>query len=66
MGYLFKLLSHEFQIMEGHMGDYWKQANGAIDIRAYQREYIMIPVADVRAGWLVSAPYLLIAKFSST
>lgn len=46
------MLSHEFQIMEGHMGDYWKQANGAIDIRAYPREYIMSPVADARAGWL--------------
>jgi len=46
------MLSHEFQIMEGHMGDYWQQANGAIDIRAYQREYIMSPVADARANWL--------------
>lgn len=46
------MLSHEFQIMEGHMGDYWQQANGAIDIRAYQREYIMSPVADTRANWL--------------
>ncbi len=46
------MLSHEFQIMEGHMGDYWQQANGAIDIKAYQREYIMSPVADLRAGWL--------------
>ena len=46
------MLSHEFQIMEGHMGDYWRQANGAIDIRAYPREYLMSPVADMRAGWL--------------
>lgn len=46
------MLSHEFQIMEGHMGDYWKQANGAIDIRAYPREFIMSPVADFRAEWL--------------
>jgi len=46
------MLSHEFPIMEGHMGDYWQQANGAIDIRAYQREYIMSPVADARAAWL--------------
>ncbi|GAA6138297.1 hypothetical protein NBRC116583_20440 [Arenicella sp. 4NH20-0111] len=46
------MLSHEFQIMEGHMGDYWVQANGAIDVRAYPREYVMSPVADPRAPWL--------------
>lgn len=40
------MLSQEFQIMEGHMGDYWCQANSAIDIRAYPPEYIMSAVAD--------------------
>ena len=40
------MLSQEFQIMEGHMGDFWSQANSAIDIRAYIPEYIMNPVAD--------------------
>jgi len=40
------MLSQEFQIMQGHMGDYWSQANSAIDIRAYLPEYIMNPVAD--------------------
>lgn len=40
------MLSQEFQIMEGHMGDYWSQATSAIDIRAYLPEYIMNPVAD--------------------
>ncbi|MDZ7612706.1 MAG: DUF1080 domain-containing protein [Flavobacteriaceae bacterium] len=40
------MLSQEFQIMEGHMGDYWSQANSAIDIRAFIPEYIMNPVAD--------------------
>ncbi|RJE75397.1 DUF1080 domain-containing protein [Reichenbachiella sp. MSK19-1] len=40
------MLSQEFQIMEGHMGDYWSQANSAIDIRAYLPEGIMSPVAD--------------------
>ena len=40
------MLSQEFQVMEGHMGDYWSQATSAIDIRAYQPEYIMNPVAD--------------------
>lgn len=40
------MLSQEFQIMEGHIGDYWQQATSAIDIRAYQPEFIMNPVAD--------------------
>ncbi len=40
------MLSQEFQIMEGHMGDYWCQANSAIDIRAYQSEGVMNRVAD--------------------
>ena len=40
------MLSQEFQIMEGHMGDYWNQANSAIDIKAFIPEYIMNPVAD--------------------
>jgi hypothetical protein len=40
------MLSQEFQVMQGHMGDYWSQANSAIDIRAYPPEYIMSPVAD--------------------
>lgn len=32
--------------MQGHIGDYWKQATSAIDIRAYLPEHIMNPVAD--------------------
>lgn len=32
------MLSQEFQIMEGHTGDFWKQATSAIDIRAYNQE----------------------------
>lgn len=40
------MLSQEFQIMQGHIGDYWSQASSAIDIRAYIPEYIMNPVAD--------------------
>ncbi|MBK6265163.1 DUF1080 domain-containing protein [Marivirga sp. S37H4] len=46
------MLSQEFQIMEGHMGDYWSQANSAIDIRAYIPEYIMNPVADVSQNFI--------------
>jgi hypothetical protein len=40
------MLSQEFQVMQGHMGDFWNQANSAIDIRAFIPEYIMSPVAD--------------------
>jgi hypothetical protein len=40
------MLSQEFQVMEGHMGDFWCQANGAIDIRSFQSEGVMPCVAD--------------------
>lgn len=40
------MMSQEFQIMEGHMGDFWCQANSAIDIRSFQSEGIMNRVAD--------------------
>ena len=46
------MLSQEFQIMEGHMGDYWSQANSAIDIKAFPPEYIMNPVADVTQDFI--------------
>jgi hypothetical protein len=40
------MLSQEFQIMEGHMGDYWPQATSGVDIRAYLSEGVMNSVAD--------------------
>jgi hypothetical protein len=40
------MLSQEFQIMEGHMGDYWCQANSVIDIRSFPSEGVMSAVAD--------------------
>jgi hypothetical protein len=40
------MLSQEFQIMEGHFGDYWNIANSAIDIKAYIPEGTMNSVAD--------------------
>ena len=40
------MLSQEFQVMEGHFGDYWNIANAAIDIRAYIPEGSMSAVAD--------------------
>ncbi|NET36239.1 MAG: DUF1080 domain-containing protein [Cyanothece sp. SIO1E1] len=40
------MLSQEFQIMEGHTGDFWSQANSAMDIRAYKPESNLDPLAD--------------------
>lgn len=40
------MLSQEFQIMEGHMGDYWNIANSAIDVRAFLPEGSMNAVAS--------------------
>jgi len=45
-------LSQEFQIMQGHLGDYWSQANSAIDIRAFIPEYIMSPAADLSQDFI--------------
>jgi len=50
------MLSQEFQVMQGHIGDFWKQATSAIDIRAYLPESVMSPVADA------SQPFLPIGK----
>jgi len=50
------MLSQEFQVMQGHMGDFWSQANSALDIRAYLPEYIMNPVADK------SQPFLALGR----
>lgn len=50
------MLSQEFQIMQGHFGDYWSQANSAIDIKAYPPEHIMSPIADK------SQPFLAIGQ----
>lgn len=46
------MLSQEFQIMEGHMGDYWNIANSAIDIRAYLSEGKMNAVANEKQPFL--------------
>jgi hypothetical protein len=41
------MLSQEFQIMEGHMGDFWSQMNSAVDIKAFIPEgEMMNAVAD--------------------
>lgn len=46
------MLSQEFQVMEGHMGDYWNIASSAADIRAFPPEGDMDPVASVRQPFL--------------
>jgi hypothetical protein len=46
------MLSQEFQIMEGHMGDYWGIANSAIDIRAYKSEGKMNSIANSKQDFL--------------
>jgi hypothetical protein len=46
------MLSQEFQIMEGHMGDYWNIANSAIDIRAYLSEGKMNSIANAQQPFL--------------
>jgi hypothetical protein len=46
------MLSQEFQIMEGHMGDYWSQATSAIDIRAFLPEGKMNSIASAQQPFL--------------
>ncbi|RDC62357.1 3-keto-disaccharide hydrolase [Adhaeribacter pallidiroseus] len=46
------MLGQEFQIMEGHMGDYWTIANSAVDIRAYLPEGNMNTVASAKQPFL--------------
>ncbi|RDV15305.1 DUF1080 domain-containing protein [Pontibacter diazotrophicus] len=46
------MLSQEFQIMEGHMGDYWTIASSAIDVRAYIPEGDMNTVASTKQPFL--------------
>ncbi|RKR14567.1 uncharacterized protein DUF1080 [Maribacter vaceletii] len=54
------MLSQEFQIMEGHTGDFWSQANSAIDIRAYKPESVLDPSANKNQDFLpigMGSPY---------
>ncbi len=46
------MLAQEFQIMEGHMGDFWGIANSAIDIRAFLPEGMMNAVANDQQPFL--------------
>jgi hypothetical protein len=46
------MLSQEFQIMEGHMGDYWNIATSAVDIRAFLPEGKMNSVASASQPFL--------------
>lgn len=51
------MLSQEFQIMEGHTGDFWSQANSAIDIRAYKPESNLDPLAHESQDYLPITMY---------
>jgi hypothetical protein len=46
------MLAQEFQIMEGHMGDYWTIVSSATDVRAYLPEGNMNTVASTRQPFL--------------
>lgn len=46
------MLGQEFQVMEGHMGDYWNIASAAIDIRAFLPEGKMNSVANSKQPFL--------------
>ncbi|MGV3587861.1 MAG: 3-keto-disaccharide hydrolase [Adhaeribacter sp.] len=46
------MLGQEFQIMEGHMGDYWTISSSAIDIRAFLPEGAMNTVASAKQPFL--------------
>ena len=50
------MLSQEFQIMEGHMGDFWGIANSAIDVRAFLPEGMMNTVASEKQTFLPIGP----------
>lgn len=50
------MLSQEFQIMEGHMGDHWGIANSAIDVRAFIPEGKMNTVASEKQAFLPIGP----------
>lgn len=50
------MLSQEFQVMEGHMGDFWCIANSAIEIRAYLPEGAMNSVASAKQPFLPFGP----------
>lgn len=46
------MLSQEFQVMEGHMGDFWSIANSAIDIKAFIPEGKMNMVASEKQPFI--------------
>jgi hypothetical protein len=45
-------LSHEFQVIEHGMGEYWSQATSAIDIRAAKQPGETVPRWDPKAPWM--------------
>lgn len=54
------MLSQEFQIMEGHTGDFWSQENSVMDIRAYKPESALDPLANENQDYIpigMNSPY---------
>lgn len=54
------MLSQEFQIMEGHTGDFWSQANSVMDVRAYKPESVLDPMAHESQDYIpigMGSPY---------
>lgn len=51
------MVSQEFQIMEGHTGDYWCQLTSEIDIRAYKPEGNLNPMAHESQDYLPISMY---------
>jgi len=47
------MLSQEFQVMEGHLGDFWSQQTSSMEVRAYLPEGTMMnPVADKKQPFI--------------
>lgn len=46
------MISQEFQIMEGHTGDYWSQLISGVDIRAYKPEGNIVPLANAHQDYI--------------
>ncbi len=46
------MLSQEFQLMEGHTGDFWSQITSSMDVRAYKPESRIVPLAHAAQDFI--------------
>jgi hypothetical protein len=53
------MLSQEYQVMEGHMGDYWSVGHTGVDVRAFIPEKVMSAVASP------TQPFIPVSKATS-